>query len=118
MIAQFKKSSVLFNPELIKLLKTARSFKEVHPKPHRADRSFSAKVSIRVSKKQLFFYAFRSQELTGAAFEKEGGVDYPTAFKVGEWEDGSEHWARCSANTVNGPYWVTFTTYFLEPSES
>jgi hypothetical protein len=68
-----------------------------------------------VSKKQLWFFAYKSKEFTGENFECEFGADYPTKFKVGTCPDGSEIWAKCTKDNVNGPYWANFPTYLVEP---
>tara|TARA_R100001463_G_scaffold10301_12_gene30253 strand:+ start:531 stop:881 length:351 start_codon:yes stop_codon:yes gene_type:complete len=105
------------NGELDKLLRGSRSFKELHPKaidPTLLERRYFSYASIRVSKKQLWFFAYRSKELTGTPFECEGGVDYPTRFLVGQWPDGSPVWAEVTKNNVDGPFWVRYSIAMLE----
>ena len=69
---------------------------------------------IRVSKKQLWFFAYRSKEITGERFNTEnlmGDImDYPTVFCIGHHEDGSRIWAEAQENRVDGPFWVRFTS--------
>lgn len=72
-------------------------------------------VAIRASKKQLWFFAYESMKNTGHKFSTTDGrthYDYPVGFAVGNWNDGSVHYAKATANRINGPYWVTFTLEF------
>ncbi len=70
-------------------------------------------VSKRCSKKQLWFFAFRSKEITGQPFSTLDVLgnkqDYPTSFCIGQWPDGSFHFVRISPSQINGPFWLHFT---------
>jgi len=97
-------------PLFLSTLEGAKSYK-VHREPDER-----VMATIRCSKKQLWFLAYRSKEITGKPFqcgdEYTGRRDHPTTFKVGDWPDGSEHWARIHENKINGPFWVSFTLEF------
>lgn len=97
------------------LFRGARGFKEVTPNIIREDDTYVSKASIRVSKKQLWFFAFKAKEVTGVGFECEHGADYPTRFLVGHWDEGSEVWAECTKNNVDGPYWIRYSTTLITP---
>lgn len=97
------------------LLRGARGFRETTPDIHREDETHRSEACIRVSKKQLWFFAFKSKEVTGVGFECEHGADYPTRFLLGHWDDGSEVWAKCNRNKVDGPYWIRYNTSLITP---
>jgi len=102
-------TTLTINPELKKILESSKTFKRDIVSEGRV------KCSIRVSKKQLWFFAYKSMELTGQRFLTEdatGGKGYPTAFLVGSWDDGSKHFAECNENKINGPFWIQYTESF------
>ena len=103
------KKEITINSELKKLLESSKGFKRDLVSDDRVI------CSIRASKKQLWFFAYKSKEITGENFTNEsatGGKDYPTAFFIGSWDDGSKHFARCNENKINGYFWIEYTESF------
>ena len=93
------------HPELKKLLESCNGFKRV-------TEGAAVRCHIRVSKKQLWFLAYKSNELTGGKFTCEDAVGYkgrPCHFDVGKWNDGGVAGAECTASPVNGPFWIHYT---------
>ena len=95
-------------PEARKLLldrKPGSSFRIDEPLKDGEDRI--RRVSIRASKKMIWFIAYRLKEITGKRFDMENGL--PDYLPVGKWPDGSGVVARVSENKHDGPYWIEFS---------
>ena len=99
-----KLSVAKINPVLEMLFKKSKHYEE------RGDDDRKV-AHLRVSKKALWFLAYRAKEATGEGFSMDGThgyVGYPTAFKVGAWDDGSPVTAEATANNINGPFWIRY----------
>lgn len=96
-------------PDFSKLLLGSKSAKIIKS-------SSREEVSIRVSEKQLWFFAYMSKKVYGKNFEMKDArgnhFGYPISFAVGQWDDKSWHFAQATKNTINGPYNITFTLKF------
>ena len=105
------KHKLTMSPEARKLLldrKEGSSFKIKNDDGETGRRT----VSIRASKKMLWFLAYRLKEITGRNFS--ATYDFPDYIPIGTWDDGSNATAHVSENKFNGPYWIEFTLEFNE----